>query len=235
VVACALAATEAGCGPQWTDPGSLLTRPPGSPFTRLCYIPEGTIPNPYDPTGHYVNNLTNAECEQKKEEARAAAEEANRARAAEAQRAAQLAQADQQRRAAAVAQIVRDEWARGYRHITVKDLYIDGKAYADSHTKVSVSGFYRALSRHYERLYNSGDEYMAHTLNPSAYGSAEALNVGLLTDTASRSLRAALLSCEGGCVVTILGHVAHCVETNAFGRAAQDICLVAEDISATSY
>jgi hypothetical protein len=174
--------------------------------------------------------LTPEQCQQENEKSLRAEEEAFQRTMAEA-RAVQ--QAQQKKEAAVVAEVVRSEEARGYKRVTVKELYIDGKAYADSQTKVSVFGFYKAFARHDERLYNSSDEYMMHTLNPGAYGGAEALRVGLLTEAASRNLRAAFLnSCEGGCRVRILGHVDHCVETSVFGRSSHDICLVAEDLGA---
>jgi uncharacterized protein YecT (DUF1311 family) len=121
----------------------------------------------------------------------------------------------------------------GYKQVTVRDLILDGKVYAANETKVSVSGFYHAQSRQNERLYNSYDDFMMHTLNPSAFGYVEALNVGLITEDGSRTMREYLLGARcgvAGCGVTILGHVGECVETNAFGRTAHDLCLLAEDM-----
>jgi hypothetical protein len=177
-----------------------------------------TDPTYAEPNGHPVP-LTRAECEQKNQEA-----------LYERQRVAQQAQIEQRRRDDTVARAVRDEAARGYKRTTVRDLLLDKKVYAASETKVSVTGFYHAEGPRNERLYDSYNEFMMHTLNPSAFGYAEALNVGLISEDGSRTLREYLLRCGAGCEVTILGHVGVCTETNAFGRAANEFCLVAEDI-----
>ena len=145
-----------------------------------------------------------------------------RTNVANASRAAQEAQ---QKHDAVIAQIVRDEAARGYKRITVKDLYLDGKFYAANETKVAVPGFYKTYGRHNERLYGSYNDFMMHN-----FQSVEALHIGLITEDSSRNLREYLLRCVAGCNVTILGHVGHCVETSVFGATAQDICLVAEDM-----
>jgi hypothetical protein len=169
--------------------------------------------------------LTREQCEQENEKSLSAEKEAFWA-----QRAAQQAQ---QKQAAIAAQIVRDDEARGYKHVSVKDLLLDGKAYAANETKVSVSGFYHAQSRQNERLYDSYDDFLMHTLNPSGFGYVEALNVGLITEDGSRTMREYFLGARcsvAGCGVTILGHIGECVETNAFGRTAHDLCLVAEDM-----
>jgi hypothetical protein len=143
------------------------------------------------------------------------------------QRAAQEAQ---QKRAAVAAQIVSAEAARGYKRVTVKDLYLDAKTYATNQTKLAVRGFYKSSGHHDQRLFSSYDEYMMHTLNPSTFGYAEGLNVGLITDDGSRSLREYLLRCVAGCNVTILGHANQCTATNVFGATSHDVCLVADDM-----
>ena len=141
----------------------------------------------------------------------------------------------QQEEAAKAAQVkqeteLRNEAAAGYKRVTVKDLHLDGKSYAANLTKLSVFGFYKLASRRDERLYDSPNEYMLNSLNGT-----DALYIGLLTDNGSREMRAALLSCPAGCGVRLFGHVAPCVETNAFGRTADDFCFVADDISPESY
>ena len=93
---------------------------------------------------------------------------------ADTQRASQEAK---QKHVDVAAQIVNDEAARGYKRVTVKDLYLDAKSYAANQTKLAVSGFYKSSGRHDERLYLSHDEYMMHTLIPVAFGYAEGLNV----------------------------------------------------------
>ena len=203
----------------------------------VCFIHHQNTPGtPYPLTTVYTGAdgravpLTPEQCRQADADAQIAEQQAQQQRAAETQRAAQLAQADQQRRDAAAAQIVREEEARGYKHVTVKDLLLDGKVYAANETKVSVSGFYHAQNRQNARLYDSYNDFMMHTMNPSAFGYVEALNVGLISEDGSRTLREFLLRCVAGCGVTILGHIGQCVETNAFGRQSDDFCLVAEDM-----
>jgi hypothetical protein len=60
---------------------------------------------------------------------------------------------DQQRRFDAV---LLDEAQRGYHHVTLKDLYLDGKKLSANQTKVAVAGFYKAYNRHDERLLRFG-------------------------------------------------------------------------------
>ena len=172
-----------------------------------------TDPTYMEPNGHPVL-LTPTQCEEKNAQA-----------LHERQRAAQQAQADQQKLAAADAQIVRDEERRGYKHVTLKDLLLDARAYAANAAKVAVSGFYKLHGRRDERLYASYNDLMMHT-----YQSVEASYIGLLTDDGNRPLREYLMRCGAtfGCEVTILGHVSPCVETNVFGATAGDFCLVAE-------
>jgi hypothetical protein len=171
-----------------------------------------------------VMELLPEECEQKNREARTAAAQAEeQAR----QRANQQAQIEQQRRAAAAAQVVRDDEARGYKHVTLKDLLLDGKTYAAGGTKLVISGFYKMHGRHDERLYESYDDFMIHSLN-----NLETSYVALLTEAGSRSMREYLMRCAAGigCSVTILGHVSSCVEINIFGAKTGDFCFVAEDM-----
>jgi hypothetical protein len=140
------------------------------------------------------------------------------------QRAAQDAQRKQ---AAIAAQIVRDEEARGYKHVTVKDLLLDGRTYAQNETKIAVSGFYKAYGSHNERLYGSDSERALAEQTANRTGS-----IGMISENGSRTLREYLLRCSsyGGCNVTILGHIGQCTETNTFGVATHDVCLVAEDM-----
>ena len=152
----------------------------------------------------------------------AAEEEAFQRTVADAQRTAQQAQ---QKQAAAAAQVVRDEAALGYKHVTVRDLLLDGRTYSSDGTKVAAAGFYKSSGRHDERLYISYDDLMMHTYQPD-----EARYFGLLTDGGSRTLREYLMRCVAGCNITILGHLDRCVETNLFGDKTQDVCLAAEDL-----
>ena len=195
---------------KWTETGVITGGPPAVPDTMFV----GSDGQP--------QRLTREQCEQENAKSLAAEEEAFQRTMANAQRAAQQVQ---QQRAAVAAQIVRDEAARGYKRVTVKDLYLDAKTYAANQTKLAVPGFYKSNGRHDERLYSTYDEYMMHTLNPAAFGYAEGLNVGLITEDGSRSLREYLLRCVAGCKITILGHADQCTATNAFGATSHDVCL----------
>lgn len=168
--------------------------------------------------------LTHEQCEQENAKSQNAEEEAFERTMADTQRASQEAK---QKHVDVAAQIVNDEAARGYKRVTVKDLYLDAKSYAANQTKLAVPGFYKSSGRHDERLYLSHDEYM---MNPAAFGYAEGLNVGLITEDGSRGLREYLLRCVAGCKITILGHADQCTATNAFGATSHDVCLVAEDM-----
>ncbi len=200
---------------KWVENGVITGGPPAIPDT-VFVGPDGQ-----------PQRLSREQCQQENEKSLSAEEEAYQRSMADAQRAGQEAQRKQ---AAIAAQIVRDEEARGYKHVTVKDLLLDHKVYAANETKISVSGFYHAQNRQNERLYDSYNEFMMHTLNPSAFGYVEALNVGLITEDGSRTMREYFLRCVAGCAVTILGHVGQCVETNSFGRQSEDVCLIAEDM-----
>lgn len=200
---------------KWVANGVITGGPPAIPDTMFV-----------GPDGQ-PQRLTREQCEQENAKSLSAEEEAFQRTMADTQRAAQEAQ---QKRVVVAAQVVRDEAARGYKRVTVKDLYLDAKAYAANQTKIAVPGFYKSSGRHDQRLYLSYDEYMMHTLNPSAFGYAEGLNVGLITEDGSRSLREYLLRCVAGCKLTILGHADQCTATNAFGATSHDVCLVAEDM-----
>jgi len=200
---------------KWTETGVITGGPPAIPDTMFV-----------GPDGQ-PQRLTREQCEQENANSQSAEEQAFQRTMADTQRAAQEAQ---QKRAVVAAQVVRDEASRGYKRVTVKDLYLDAKTYAAGQTKLAVQGFYHSNGRHDQRLYLSYDEYMMHTLNPAAFGNAEGLNVGLITDDGSRSLREYLLRCVAGCKITILGHADQCTATNAFGATSHDVCLVAEDM-----
>jgi hypothetical protein len=218
----AVACIESGCG-DYPIPAHPLGALVNSlqPAT-VCFIhhPNTSATTAYTgPDGRTVA-MTPEQCQQANADAQIA----------EQQQAAQEAQAEQQKRAAAAAQVIRNDESRGYKHVKVRDLVLDRKVYAANETKLSVSGFYHAQNRQNERLYDSYNEYMMHTLNPQAFGYVEALNVGLITEDGSRAMREYLLRCVAGCAVTILGHIGQCVETNAFGRRSEEVCLVAEDM-----
>lgn len=195
---------------KWTDTGVITGGPPAVPDT-VFVGPDG---NP--------QRISREQCDQENARSLAAEEDAFQKTVAEAQRAAQQVQ---QKQTAAAAQVVRDEAALGYKHVTVRDLLLDGRTYASDGTKVAAAGFYKLNARRDERLYISYDDFMMHTFQP-----VEARYVGLLTDGGSRALREYLMRCVAGCNVTILGHLDRCVETNVFGAKAQDVCLVADDI-----
>jgi hypothetical protein len=198
---------------KFTESGIITGGPPTVPDTILIGADGST------------QQLTREQCAQENVKSQSAEEEAYQQSVASAQRAAQM---EQQKHDAFVAQVVRDEAARGYKNVTVKDLYLDSKAYAASETKVSVSGFYKSYGRHKERLYNSYNELMMTAFQPGV----EALSIGLLTDDGNRTLREYLLRCVAGCGVTVLGHVGQCVENNVFGATSHDVCLVAEGMRA---
>jgi hypothetical protein len=195
---------------------------------KLCLIasPNGASKVYTGPDGKAVP-MTGPQCVQANEEARRGEAEALRVRAADEQRVAQRQTAERQRVQTRLEQVINQEKALGYRHQTVRDLLLDGKALAAQAAKVSVTGFYKALNRRNERFYVSYNDYMMHQ-----YQSVEAQNIGLLTSDGSRRLREYLLRCEQGCQLTILGHVTACVETNAFGRSTSDFCLAADDMRA---
>lgn len=227
----ALAGAEAGCGGDYPIPvhpvagigGILGPLQPKTPCL-VQHINTAATTTYAGPDGQAIP-LTPAECQQANAQSLATEQQAAQ------QRAAQDAQAEQQRSAAAAAQAARDEEARGYKHITMNDLLLDGRAYAGNETKIAVKGFYKLQGRRDERFYISYNDFMMHT-----YSSVAANYVGLLTENGSRPLREYLLRCGNsiGCEVTILGHVSPCVETNVFGATTGDFCLVAEDVSRTN-
>lgn len=201
---------------------------------RVCFIHHlnTTMTTTYTgPDGRAVA-LTGPECARANEDAQAADAQAQQQQIANAQRAAEEAQSRRDAAQAAQNEAAQNEAALGYKHVTLKDLLLDGKVFAANKAKVSVSGFLHAQSRQNERLYDSYNDFMLHQLNPGAFGYVEALNVGLITKDGSRTLREYLLRCVGGCQITILGRVGECTETNAFGRQSEDFCLVAEDMRA---
>jgi hypothetical protein len=230
---------ESGCGDRPT-PGNLDATAPLAAIANtlqpktVCFIHHlnTSASTPYiGPDGRAVG-MTPAQCQQANADAQIAEQQAQQQaqqqHAEDAQRAAQERQAEQQKRAPAEAQALRKEEARGYKPVTLKDLLLDARAYSSANAvKVSISGFYKLNGRHDERLYASYNDFMMHT-----YQSVEATYVGLITDRGSRAMREYLMRCGAtiGCPVTILGHVSPCVETNAFGAATGDFCLVAEDM-----
>jgi hypothetical protein len=97
-----------------------------------------------------------------------------------AERLAQQQSTDAARRAAQeravndakAAEVLRQYALRQHTRLTVKDLYLDGKAYAVNGIKVSVSGFYQSYGHNKERLYNSSVELtMEYSLGPSPFQS----------------------------------------------------------------
>jgi hypothetical protein len=127
---------------------------------------------------------------------------------------------------AKAAEVLRQYALRQHTRPTVKDLYLDGKAYAANGIKVSVSEFYQSYGHNKERLYNSSVELTMEMVQPGAV----AVSIGLITENGTGELREQLLGCAaaGGCVVTLIGHVEQCIETNVLGVTNQDICLIAE-------
>lgn len=197
----------------------------GMQFCTIHHKANGVITGPdtifLGPDGQ-PQRLSAEWCEQENVNAQREDEHAFLRSMADARRANQEAQ---QKHAAVVEQIIREEAARGYKRVTVKDLYLDAKLYAANQTKLAVPGFYKANGPHNQRLYDSYGDFMMHM-----YQSVEALNVGLITEDGSRALRETLLRCVAGCRVTILGRADQCVLTNAFGATSHDVCLVAEDL-----
>jgi hypothetical protein len=197
---------------RWTQTGIITGGPPAVPDT-VFVGPDG------QPT-----RTSPEQCEQENQKSLAAEEVAYQQSTAASQQAAADAQ---RKRAAELAAIVRDEESRGYKRISVKDLYLDGKSYAAGGARVAVHGFFKARDRHDERLYSSYDDFMMHS-----FQSTDALYVGLLTENGSRQLRESLLSCQAGCNVTILGHVDQCLETRLLATSSE-VCLVADDLGAS--
>jgi hypothetical protein len=201
---------------KWTETGVITGDGPAIPDTVFA-----------GPDGQ-PQRISREQCQQENDRSLAAEEDAFQRTMADAQRATQNAQQKQQE---AEAKIEADELARGYQHVTVQNLIIDGRTYESSRAKVSVSGFYKLNGRRDERLYTSYGDVMMHLYQPT-----DARYVGLITDGGSHALRAYLMQCGDrvGCDVTILGHVSPCVETNAFGTSSSDVCLVAEELRSAS-
>lgn len=218
----ALMVLTAGCAPS-LDGG---VQSPGLGLRTVCFINrQNSSPTVYTGPDGRALALTRPQCIEANEEAQRQDLAAEQARQAKVQLATQRQREEQQRSDAATAQAVRDEKARGYQHVTVKDLLLDAKILATRQAKIAVSGFYKTLGRRNERLYVSYNDFMMH-----AYQSVQAQNVGLLTADGSRRLREHLLRCVAGCELTILGHVTECVETSALGTSTPDFCLVADDM-----
>lgn len=119
-----------------------------------------------------------------------------------------------------------------YQTVSVRDFVIDGPKLAAHHTKVKLAGAY-ILNGNIGVLYaDSRAVIMARY--PSDIGRQP--SVALLTDNASHTLRAALLSCDSnpsagqvGCQVEIHGRATMCTLSNTFGAMQSAPCLEAED------
>jgi hypothetical protein len=114
-----------------------------------------------------------------------------------------------------------------YRTITFQDFKLDGKDLAAHHSKIRLQGFYKKF----------GD---LDTLQSSALAVAAAREYGsengvpLLTDDATRTIRAVFLECGDnpmrplGCPVVLSGHADVCTVGNLFTSKSVP-CLVVED------
>jgi TPR repeat protein/uncharacterized protein YecT (DUF1311 family) len=116
---------------------------------------------------------------------------------------------------------------KGYQPISFDDFKLDGKKLALTNGKVLMQGFYKKF----------GD---LETLQPTGLAVATAREYGndsgisLLTDDATRSVRALFLKCNEnilaqlGCPLTVVGHADMCTITNLLGSKSVP-CLVVED------
>ena len=121
---------------------------------------------------------------------------------------------------------------RGYQRITVEAFVLDGKELAAKSAKVSLSGSYVGQNDNGFLFADTRAVIMA-TKYPNM---GEQPKVPLLTDGASRNFRQRLLMCNSnpgtaqiGCPVTVLGEVAVCTLTNAFGATREMACINVQD------
>jgi hypothetical protein len=120
--------------------------------------------------------------------------------------------------------------AGGYQSISVEAFVLDGKDLATSAAKVSLSGVY---------IRQGNLDVLYANVQAAMIANSRGLhqpNVPLLTDDASREFRHHLLMCQSnpasaemGCSVTVLGRVATCKLSNAFGATREEPCVAVEN------
>lgn len=114
-----------------------------------------------------------------------------------------------------------------YQSMSVADFAIDGPKLAAENARVTLTGVY-ILDNGLPKLYATP---YAVALSHSRYGGNQP-SVALLTDDASRKLRAKFLACDSnpalsqtGCQVEISGRAQQCVVTNTFGATRTLPCV----------
>ena len=136
---------------------------------------------------------------------------------AQAQREQEAAAQEERTLKAAAAHVAADE-ARGYKHVSFEDFFLDYKTMPVG-SKRAVKGYYRVFGS-------------LETLAKVPYGDAwdNYPRVVLLTDSAPREVRAKLLDFKCRqvfCEVLLLGHTTLCTVTG-IGRVRSDVCLAVD-------
>ncbi len=119
-----------------------------------------------------------------------------------------------------------------YTPTTIREFAIDGPRLAADSARLTLSGVY-VLEGRVGYLYAN---HHSVELAQSVYEPTTQPRVAVLTDDASRDLRAKLLSCQTdpisaqtGCAVSIRGNATICGVTNGFGASHDEPCLNAMD------
>jgi hypothetical protein len=115
---------------------------------------------------------------------------------------------------------------------TIREFVIDGPQLAADSARLNLSGVYVLEGRVGYLYTNHHSVELAH----SVYEPTTQPRVAVLTDDASRELRAKLLSCQTdpvsaqtGCTVSIRGNATVCGVSNGFGATHDEPCLNAMD------
>jgi hypothetical protein len=120
---------------------------------------------------------------------------------------------------------IEEDLANGYTYISFTDLHLDYRSMPLGR-KLAVTGFYRSTGRSPGQY-----ETLAETFLPGA------LEVILITNTASRAARERMLTCRNYpdarsmiCPMTVLGRISKCDVTFLGNRVSTDnVCLVVEN------
>jgi len=176
----------------------------------------GSMPSPYLPgrSNADFEKLRERALEDNRKEAERRAEES---RALQARRAEMVA-ASAARQEAQRARIAAEE-ARGYKHISFEDFFLDYKTMPVG-SKRAVKGYYRVFGN-------------LETLAKVPYGDAwdNFPRVVLLTESAPREVRAKLLDFKCRqvfCEVLLLGHTTRCTVTWVSNPLRSDVCLAVD-------
>jgi hypothetical protein len=119
-----------------------------------------------------------------------------------------------------------------YTPMTIREFVIDGPQLAADSARLTLNGVYVLEGRVGYLYTNHHSIELAH----SVYEPTTQPRVAVLTDDASRDLRAKLLSCQTdptsaqtGCAVIVRGNATICGVTNGFGASHDEPCLNAMD------